>query len=403
MLNVVVVGTSFGFPYGQGAASRAYWYAKALQSSGAAVKVVSLLLPSQGREGSGEPACGTYDGIEYEYACGTRVRPRSFLLRRFLGLRLLLRVFNLVRDQSRQSPGHSAVLVYSESSLWIAVLAAACRLNGVVSALDLCEYPLVGRLHSTRASLARELRRRLIYRHLDGIIAISSYLEDYVRRSPQPPPTLVVPVMVDTVAFAPPAQTSGGAHRRVIYCGALGRFDEVAGAIRAFDRAASEIVDAELVIVGDGPAERVKQAETLVRALGLENRVRFTGAILREDLPELLRSAEVFVLPRAPGVASVAGLPNKLGEYLATGRAVVVNANGDIPSYVVDGVSAYLVDPRDELQFAERLRHALDNRAEAAVVGSRGRDVAVKYFDYRRQGVRLAAFLGALTTTRRGR
>jgi glycosyltransferase involved in cell wall biosynthesis len=397
-LSVVVAGTSFGFPYGQGAASRAYWYAKALQSAGAKVRVVTLLKPREGSEESTEPACGTYEGIEYEYACGTRVRPRSFLLRRLLGLRLIVRVQAIVRTLSREAPGHSAVLIYSESSLWIAVLAVTCRLNHVVSVLDLCEYPLVGRLGSARASLARELRRRIVYPRLDGIIPISSFLEKYVLGSRRPPPTLVVPVMVDTAMFTPGHERTATEHTRVVYCGALGRLDEVTRAICAFAQATDGLDEAELVIVGDGPIDRVKQAESLVRALGMNGRVRFTGAVRREDLPEVLRSADVFVLPRAPGVFSTAGLPNKLGEYLATGRPVVVNANGDIPHYVTDGVSAFLVDPHDEAQFAATLRRALVDRAEAAGVGVRGRDAAVEHFDFRRQGVRLAAFLATLTT-----
>ena len=53
-LRVLIVGTSFGFPYGQGAASRVYMYAKALQSAGAEVRVVSLLTPS--RNGGAAPA-----------------------------------------------------------------------------------------------------------------------------------------------------------------------------------------------------------------------------------------------------------------------------------------------------------------------------------------------------------
>ena len=127
----------------------------------------------------------------------------------------------------------------------------------------------------------------------------------------------------------------------------------------------------------------------------------FAGDVKREELPALFATAEVFVLPRPPGVFSIAGLPNKLGEYLASGRPVVVNANGDIPRYLQDGVSAYLVDPADEAAFTARLRYVLEHRDEAAAVGARGREVAVREFDYRRHGARLVGVL--LVAARRAR
>jgi glycosyltransferase involved in cell wall biosynthesis len=375
-------------------------YARALQHAGAEVRLVSLVKRSRHDDAGGGPVSGIYGGVPYEYAAGTRARPGSFIARRLLTVRVALRTWSLIRSSSSVAPASCVVLIYTESSFWMALLTLLAHTSRAAAVLDLCEYPMVGRLHNARGFLERWLRRNVLYPALDGIVPISSFLDEYVGSTSRPPATLLVPVMVDTDHFSPPAAGTQPLVQRVVYCGALGRLEEVERAVRSFARAAHGLPEAELVIVGDGPADRVERAKSLVRDLGLQTRTRFTGDIGREQLPEVLRSAAVFVLPRAAGTFSKAGLPNKLGEYLSIGRAVVVTANGDIPRYVQDGVSAFLVDPEDQDGFAERLRHALEDPEDAAAVGVRGRDVAVRELDYRRHGARLVEFFSSLASRR---
>jgi hypothetical protein len=86
---------------------------------------------------------------------------------------------------------------------------------------------------------------------------------------------------------------------------------------------------------------------------------------------------------------SEADCPIKLGDYLDTGLPVVVTANGDIPTYLEDGASAFFVDSRVPRPFAEKLRHVMDHLTEATLVESRGREVSQQHFDCRQQGARV--------------
>jgi glycosyltransferase involved in cell wall biosynthesis len=117
-------------------------------------------------------------------------------------------------------------------------------------------------------------------------------------------------------------------------------------------------------------------------------------------VPELLAKASILVLPRAWGTFSQAGFPTKLGEYLATGRPVVVTATGDIPDYLTDRHSAFLVYTDGIAAFAQQLGHVMRNMAAAQVVGQRGRKVAEEEFDVNRHSRRMLDWFGKIDAVR---
>jgi len=73
-----------------------------------------------------------------------------------------------------------------------------------------------------------------------------------------------------------------------------------------------------------------------------------------------------------------------------------VTAVGDIPLYLEDRVSAFLVAPDDADAFVAALRDALADPARAEAVGKRGRDAAERHFEVALHGPRLVAFFASL-------
>jgi glycosyltransferase involved in cell wall biosynthesis len=90
---------------------------------------------------------------------------------------------------------------------------------------------------------------------------------------------------------------------------------------------------------------------------------------------------------------STGGFPTKLGEYLATGKPVVVTKVGDIPKYLEDGVSAYLVVPDDNKAFAEKLEFVLGNYANALKTAQCGIELTKSVFNYKVQSKRIQDYL----------
>ncbi|MGH9760478.1 MAG: glycosyltransferase, partial [Blastocatellia bacterium] len=96
------------------------------------------------------------------------------------------------------------------------------------------------------------------------------------------------------------------------------------------------MIDAKLVIVGDGPERRtiLDRAD----ALGVGDRVVLTGQL--DDLKPYYLVSDIMVLP-----SHSEGSPNVLLEAMAAGLPVVATRVGGIPEIVAHDGSALLVDP----------------------------------------------------------
>jgi glycosyltransferase involved in cell wall biosynthesis len=106
-----------------------------------------------------------------------------------------------------------------------------------------------------------------------------------------------------------------------------------------------------LVIAGDGPLA----GELLARAAALGVGAEFPGR--RDDIPDLLASAAVFVLP-----SLWEGQPLVLQEALRAGVPVVATHAGGIPDLTGDD-AALLVPPGDAVRLGDAVRSVLRDPA----------------------------------------
>lgn len=93
-------------------------------------------------------------------------------------------------------------------------------------------------------------------------------------------------------------------------------------------------VPLRLVVVGDGPFRA--QLDEHVHAAGAQGQVWFTGA--RDDIPELLRALDIFVLPSLGE-----GISNTVLEAMACGLPVIATRVGGNPELVVENETGTLV------------------------------------------------------------
>ena len=129
--------------------------------------------------------------------------------------------------------------------------------------------------------------------------------------------------------------------------------------------------NAILLVVGDGPDRA--ELETLVRGLGLGQAVRLLGH--RDDIPEVLASTDVLVLPSLCEEA----FPLAALEGLAAGRPVVAFAVGGLREIVCDGATGLLVAKGDVPGLVEAIVRLVQNPTLGDQLGRAGKQFAARF------------------------
>lgn len=192
----------------------------------------------------------------------------------------------------------------------------------------------------------------------------------------------VVPSGVDSSRFTPDGRAAAtSAPRRIVSVGRLVPRKGFTTAISAL----AGVPDTELVIAGGPDSGRLaddpqaRRLSELAERAGVADRVHLLGQVSRNDLPALLRSADLVVCTSWYEPFGIVAL-----EAMACGVAVVAAAVGGLIDTVVDGVTGELVPPRRPEVLATTLRRLLDDEALREAYGVAGADRARSRYSWDR-------------------
>jgi len=194
---------------------------------------------------------------------------------------------------------------------------------------------------------------RLGLRRADALRTISGYTTDLVRRQGREP-AAVFPAYVDLGSFVARPALELPATPRVLFVGVLERYKGVDVLADAWRDVARRVPEATLLVVGDGPEERI--VAKLVREL--PDRTRWERRLPTDGVVRALDESTLLVLP-----SRSEGLPRIVIEAFCRGRPVVGSRAGGIPDIVEHDVSGLLVPPGDPAALADTLVGALSDRA----------------------------------------
>jgi len=142
-------------------------------------------------------------------------------------------------------------------------------------------------------------------------------------------------------------------------------------AIRALDIVKNQ-VDFTVDIIGDGPLK--KDLLALTNDLKLEEKIRYHGYQNYSSFLKIGMHSHVFLqASRIAKNGDKEGTPMSLVDAMATGLPVVSTHHSDIPEIVIDGVTGFLAQEDDPLDFAQCILKILDNadRFNAMSINSR--------------------------------
>ena len=231
---------------------------------------------------------------------------------------------------------------------------------------------------------AMEWLKRLSTKQATGILVITNYLKDYFTkygiRNIQVFNILIDPDRFKIVLKQKP-------EKFISYCGSVGVYkDGVGDLIEAYSIVRKTHPDVKLRIIGSFFTQQDKSIiMSKVAELQLEKDIVFTGRISPQDMPALLSDSCILALARPNNKQAQYGFPSKVGEYLFTGRPVVVTRVGELENFLKDNETCVFALPDNPINFAEKLIWVLEHPQQGDEIGRAGKLVAQSCFSIQSQ------------------
>eukprot|EP00456_Euglypha_rotunda_P050720 TRINITY_DN40850_c0_g1_i1.p1 TRINITY_DN40850_c0_g1~~TRINITY_DN40850_c0_g1_i1.p1 ORF type:complete len:395 (-),score=22.85 TRINITY_DN40850_c0_g1_i1:181-1365(-) len=184
----------------------------------------------------------------------------------------------------------------------------------------------------------------------------------------------------------------GGAPAKIICVGRLSPEKGHFGLLDALAGIASQGVEFEVIIVGDGPTGT--SIKLRAAQLGLLGRIRFAGALAESDTLAEISAADLLVLP-----SLMEGLPVVLIEAMALHRPVVASQVAGIPELIDDSGAGLMFTPSDWDDLARKLSAMIAARGGWQRMGDAGRVRVEEEFRVELSAARMARlFSGEILT-----
>jgi len=260
----------------------------------------------------------------------------------------------------------------------------------------------VGVLQQPALIRASEALERFLYRHADRLVVNSPGFVPYVeaRGGKQ---VLLVPNGSDTAMFDP--ANSGEDFRKqhglvglftAMYAGAHGMSNDLEVLLDAAHRL-HDRKDIAILLLGDG-----KEKPSLQRRaseLGLDN-VYFITPLPKNRMPGALAAADACIAILKPVELYKTVYPNKVFDYMAAGRAVILAIDGVIRQVVEEAGAGVAVPPGDPVALAQAISRLADEPQVRSEMGVRGRAYIEANFDRDSLADRMVSLMEAMSRSR---
>jgi glycosyltransferase involved in cell wall biosynthesis len=229
---------------------------------------------------------------------------------------------------------------------------------------------------------------RTCYRHAAHLVALTKGIEEGIvaKGVPREKVTLITNGF-DPELFARADPNAREAVRKKLgvapheflctYLGAHGIYNSLGTIIEAAI-ALKHRPDIKFVLLGDGDDKA--RLIRLARENGLTN-VQFLDPIPRSESVDFLTAADAFLIPNRAGEFFRMNLPNKLFDFLATARPILVAGAGETPDVITAARCGVVVPAEDAKGMAAAITDvAAMSPEERRAMGLRGRDYAMAHY-----------------------
>lgn len=322
---------------------------------------------------------GYWNNTYFEYLTGTSQRSYNFFFRRIIqmwgSINAILKIISLKANNQID-----VIYLYGEQRNFVftdffIVLTSSILMIPVIR--ELCE-----RTWAEKES--KNLFERVISPlwGISGAICISDYLFNWASQHAlmlrKQITVLQIPILIHQSEIRNPAEPKND-EDYVLFAGAPEYRKAIYFILDAMEYVWEEYPNEHLVITGfDLSTKRAAWlSEFLFNSGSKYRKVDVCGFLERDVFLKYIDNANALLLPLFDDVDSQARFPNKLGEYLLSGKPVVTCAIGETGKILRDGYNALIASESTPSAFAKKIIELKsDNKAKQS--GEQGKHTALR-------------------------
>lgn len=283
------------------------------------------------------------------------------------------------------------------------------RLKGVPFLLEVRDlWPAfavaVGVLKNNLLICLSEGLERFLYRHADQVVVNSpGFIQHVTERGAQH--VALVPNGADPEMFDP--ESDGLKFRRkfglegcfvVLYAGAHGLSNDLGVVLDAAELLRDQ-PEIRIVLLGSGKEKPRLRSEADQRQL---DHLMFLPPVPKLEIPEALAAADVCLAILQPIEMYKTTYPNKVFDYMAAGRPVILAIDGVIRQVVEEAQAGIFVPPGDSQGLASVIRQLATNPEKCRTMGMNGRKMVKSRYSREEVANQFAAILEAMRSRKDG-
>jgi len=247
-----------------------------------------------------------------------------------------------------------------------------------------CKFKVVTTIHGTDATIVGQDRplyplNRFSIDQSDMVTTVSEYQKKYLIDNFELDKDIrVIYNFVDPAVFTPAKATieqrqllARDDEKLIMHISNFRQPKNTLGVVKTFALIV-ELIGARLVLVGDGPD--VTAARNLCKALGIVDRVTFTGMVTQ--IEKIIANADCVIQPSHRESFGMVAL-----EAMSSGVPPVCSDRDGVPEVVIHGATGFIADPDDHAALGGYLVRICSEPALHKQLAENGRRRALEFFN----------------------
>lgn len=213
-----------------------------------------------------------------------------------------------------------------------------------------------------------------------GIIVISTSLERLYKRFNSN--IILVPILVSEEFFNIEKKVTED-NKIIVFSstgGVLPKKEGIEEFLLILNKLKNKNINFHYNIYGDAPTKFVSKFMNRISELKLSDDVFVLGHVNKDEIKNVLAQSDFLVLTRPKNIQNNFGFSTKLGEYLASGKPVILTDISDNSKYLKDKEDSIFINLKNIDLSANKINNFIENKSSLDEIGKAARINAKKFF-----------------------